>query len=129
MRAIALVLLLTCPLRAQETLPGTQPLTATGDLSAQMVAGIDRFLMRETKESIAKRGKPDRERFRKIIGAIDTRQRVEALEFISTTAQPAKLAETKTFEVLAVRWPVFEGVHGEGLLLRPKRLPLAGVVA
>src|SRR5947207_15908492 len=113
MRAITLLFLLSCTLRAQETLPGTQPLTATGDLSAQMVAGIDRFLMRETKESVAKRGKPDSERFRKIIGAIDTRQRDEALEFISTTAQPAKLAETKTFEMLAKRWPVCEGIHGE----------------
>ena len=28
-------------------LPGTQPLTLTGDLSAQMVAGIDKFLPRE----------------------------------------------------------------------------------
>src|SRR5204863_4745065 len=73
--------------------------------------------------------KPDRELFRKIIGAVDTRQKVEALEFISTTAQPAKVAETKIFEVLAVRWPVFEGVHGEGLLLRPKRAPVAGIVA
>ena len=129
MRAIALLFALSCTLRAQETLPGTQPLTATGDLSAQMVAGIDRFLMRETKESIARRGKPDRELFRKIIGAVDTRQKVEALEFISTTTQPAKVAETKIFEVLAVRWPVFESVHGEGLLLRPKRAPVAGIVA
>ena len=129
MRAITILLLLTCTLRAQETLLATQALTAAGDLSAQMVAGIDRFLMRETKESIARRGKPNRELFRKIIGAVDTREKVEVLEFISTTAQPAKLAETKTFEVLAVRWPVFEGVHGEGLLLRPKRAPLAGVVA
>ena len=128
MRTIALVFLLTCGLQAQETLPGTQPLTATGDLSAQMVAGIDRFLTRETKESLAKRGKPDRERLRKIIGAVDTRTKVEALELITTTEQPAKLAEQKFFDVFAVRWPVFEGVYGEGLLLQPRKV-VAGVVA
>ena len=33
------------------TLPGTQPLTMTGDLSAQMVAGIDAFLSREIEQS------------------------------------------------------------------------------
>ena len=114
---------------AEPSLPAIQPLTATGDLSAEMVAGIDRFLMRETKESIAKRGKPDRERFRKIIGAADTRQKVDTLELVGTTAQPAKLAETKSFDVFAVRWPVFEGVHGEGLLLQPKKPPTAGVTA
>src|SRR5687767_5416844 len=128
MRTIALLLFLTCSLRGQELLPGAQPLTATGDLSAQMVAGIDRFLMQETKDSIAKRDQPDRERFRKIIGAVDAREKVEAPEFISTTAQSAKVGEHKLFEVFAVRWPVFEGVHGEGLLLQPKK-PIAGVIA
>src|SRR5438105_2966138 len=33
-----------------EPLPGTQPLTPEGDLSAQMVEGIDRWLMRETEQ-------------------------------------------------------------------------------
>ena len=34
------------------TLPATQPLTLQGDLSAQMVAGIDKFLMREIEQSV-----------------------------------------------------------------------------
>src|SRR5262245_62033188 len=76
--------------RAQETLPGTQPLTAAGDLSAQMVAGIDKFLVREIERSTEQRAQywerdfssraayensvaPNRERFRKIIGAVDQR--------------------------------------------------------
>ena len=129
MRTIAFLLVLTCALRAQETLPGAAPLTATGDLSAQMVAGIDRFLMREIKESIAKRGRPDGERLRKIIGAVDPREKVEALDYVGSTAAPAKVAENKSYEVYAVRWAVFEGVHGEGLLLQPKAKALAGVVA
>ena len=46
-----------CAGLAQETLPDTQPLTLQGDLSAQMVAGIDRFLTRETEQSIGERQK------------------------------------------------------------------------
>ena len=40
---------------AQQTLPNTQPLTLTGDLSAQMVAGIDWFLMQELDRSVGER--------------------------------------------------------------------------
>ena len=36
--------------RAQE-LPGTKPLTMDGDLAAQMVAGIDKYLMRELEKA------------------------------------------------------------------------------
>jgi dienelactone hydrolase len=129
MRTIAILLFLTCALRAQDTFPGTQPFTATGDLSAQMVEGIDRFLMRETREAVAKRGKPGREQLRKIIGAVDPRMKVDALELVATTSRAARLANPRTFDVFAVRWPVFEGVHGNGLLLQPKRAPVAGVVA
>src|SRR5579864_7438340 len=35
---------------AAEPLPGTEPLGEQGDLAAKMVAGIDRFLSRETGE-------------------------------------------------------------------------------
>jgi hypothetical protein len=72
-----------CASLAQEVLPGTQPLTLPGDLSTQMVAGIDRFLTRETAHSIGERQQhwqrdfasaevydtsvqPNRERLRKI---------------------------------------------------------------
>ncbi|MBI3850280.1 MAG: dienelactone hydrolase family protein [Verrucomicrobia bacterium] len=128
------------------TLPGTQPLTMEGDLSAQMVAGIDKFLMREIDRSIVERQKlwqrdfssrevyeksvqPNRERFGKYIGAVDPRLSVIALEYVSSTTSPLKLAETDAFTVFAVRWPVFENVYGEGLLLQPKNAPLARVVA
>ena len=33
---------------------------------------------------------------------------------------PALVAEGDAFRVYQVRWPVLEGVHGEGLLLEPK---------
>ncbi len=132
--------------RARENLVGTQPLTLQGDLSARMIAGIDRFLTAETERAIAERApfwqrdfssagayeqsiSAHRERFRRMIGAVDSRLSVKELELIESTGTPAKVAENDLFTVHAVRWPVFEGVHGEGLWLRPKRDPVARVVA
>jgi len=151
---LSLLLALTVP--AQEgggtagALPGTKPLTQEGDLSAQMVAGIDKFLLREldastagrepfwkrdfsSREAFEKSVTPNRERLRKIIGAVDERLPVTALELIDTTAAPALLVETPLFRAYAVRWPVFDGVHGEGIWLQPKlpstQTPTARVVA
>src|SRR5207302_1725601 len=39
-----------------EPLPGTRPLEAHADLAAEMVAGLDRFVTRETAEAAARRG-------------------------------------------------------------------------
>jgi dienelactone hydrolase len=131
---------------AQEALPGTQPLALSGDLSAQMVTGIDTFFMRETERSVAARAtfwqrdfssaqayaasvEPNRQRLRKIIGAVDERLPVSALELVSSTTSPALVGETDAFTVKAVRWPVFAGVFGEGLFLEPKTKPVACVVA
>ena len=111
-----------------------------------MVGGIDRFLTRETEQAIGGREKywkrdftsvkaydesvqPNRERLRTMIGVVDARLPVTALEFVSNTTSPAKVGETDAFTVEAVRWPVFEGVYAEGLWLRPKGEPLACIVA
>jgi dienelactone hydrolase len=127
-------------------LAGTQPLTMQGDLSVQMVSGIDRFLMRETDQSITNRVRswqrdfssaaaytnsiePNRLRFRQRIGAVDNRLPVTDLEYVSSIESPARITEGASFTVDAVRWPVFPGVHGEGLLVRPKAKTLACIVA
>ena len=127
-------------------LTATKPLTTSGDLSALMVEGIDRFLMREIEQSLQLRSghwkrdfssheayeasiRPNRERFRKYIGAVDPRIEPVTLEFVGRTAEGSKIAETELFTVHAVRWPVFSGVFGEGLLLQPKQTVVARVVA
>ena len=127
-------------------LPGTQPLTQPGDLSAPMVEGIHQYLLREIDRSLGERKNywqrdlssreayensiaPNRERFRKMIGAVDARLPVTALEYLGTTARPSLVAETDKFTVQAVRWPVLEGVFGEGLLLQPKGKIVARIVA
>jgi dienelactone hydrolase len=134
------------PTVATETLPDTHPLEWNGDLAARMVAGIDRFLMRELDESVGRRSRhwnrdyssPDayakavaanRARLREIIGAADQRLPVSALELVETSSTPSLVADTERYRVHAVRWPVFEGVYGEGLLLEPKGDVRAQVVA
>jgi len=84
---------------AQATLPGTQPLTLQGDLAARMVDQINAYLERELAASVEKRTGvlPDRERFRKIIGAIDPQLPIRALELQATTSANSQIAETSDF--------------------------------
>jgi hypothetical protein len=128
-----------------QSLPGTQPLTMPGDLAAQMVAGIDRFLDREIEASVARRAahwqrdvssrqnyvksvEPNRQRFLKIIGATAPREPVE-VQLLATPTQPALVGEDAGFKIYAVRWNVFKNVDAEGLLLQPNKKPVADVVA
>jgi cephalosporin-C deacetylase-like acetyl esterase len=136
---------LSLPGRAQP-LPDTRPLTRTGDLAAGMVEGIDKYLMRElaaspekrkaywkldtsSPEAYAKSVQPNREHLKKILGIVDARLPFTGFELVGTIDQPALVAETETYKVHAVRWPVLPGVDGEGLLLEPKGKIVAQVVA
>ena len=114
-------------------LAGTGLLTATGDLSAQMVAGIDRWLHRETDRVVTNRARlwkgeinPEfksgaRDRLRQMIGAVDPRISEPRLEILGDSLKPALFESrgSNRFAVYRVRWPVLEGVYGEGLLLEP----------
>jgi dienelactone hydrolase len=145
--AIFLVPACLCSSALADPLPGTKPLEMQGDLAEQMVAGIDRFLLREIAESVGKRPRhwkrdvasaekynasvaPNRARLAKIIGAVDPRANVVAIELLATTAEPALVGGGEHFEAFAVRWPAVRGVASEGLLLVPKgRRAIADVVA
>ncbi|HEY5316149.1 MAG TPA: dienelactone hydrolase family protein [Pirellulales bacterium] len=123
-------------------LPGTEPLTAKGDLTDQLVAGVDRFLLKQIDQSVGRRERhwhrdlssrdkyevsvaPNRQHLAKIIGAVDTRL-PSVPETTALAGQSSVLAEAESYEVRTIRWPVFRGVYGEGLVLEPKRQqPLA----
>ncbi len=110
-------------------LPGTAPLTARGDLAAQMVGGINRYLDRETAAVLERRpAEPNRDDLRKMIGAVDPRLGPR-LEIEALTVERPWVAQGAGYRVYAVRWPVLEGVSAEGLLLEPDRPPVARVVA
>ncbi|MBI5384421.1 MAG: dienelactone hydrolase family protein [Verrucomicrobia bacterium] len=127
-------------------LPGTQPLTVTGDLSAQMVAGIDRFLSRETErvaagravfwkrdvsspEAYSKSVETNRVRLRRMIGLVEATETARPTEAVLGLEVAPSDGKTERYTVTPVRWPEFEDVHGEGLLLRPVEKPVACVVA
>ena len=143
---ILTVLLATCLPALSETLPGTEPLNSDGDLAAQMLQGMDRFLSRRLTTSIKSRRalwKPDfssrkayedsiannRERFRRIIGVVDERIPFDAPTLDANLNEPALVSIGSGYQVFAVRWPVFAGVEGEGLLLEPDQKPVARIVA
>ncbi|MDB6116428.1 MAG: dap4 1 [Verrucomicrobiaceae bacterium] len=130
MKPLALLLLVSASLSRAASpalLEGTQPLAPNADFSATMVAGIDKYLLRQIEESKTTRH-PHRERLRTILGAIDPRLPIKALELVGDTSDPALLAENANGRIYRVRWPVLEGVQGEGILIQPKTKPLARVV-
>ncbi len=128
-----------------ETLPDTKPMTDQGDMSQAMLDGLHRFVERKIDESVEARSKlwkrdtsskeayeksiePNRESFRKIIGIADARVPV-TMERFGDDDSRGLVSENDAFRVEQVRWPVLEGVHGEGLLLEPKGKFVGYVIA
>lgn len=137
-----------------QPLPGTAPLTMEGDLAAQMVAGLDRYLDRVTDETPARRrshwqfdasssdaflksylasAETNRTKLRKLLGVVDRREPVTMryLAPVGTNlnAHPGEIARGPGYRVFAVAWNVFRGVEGEGLLLVPDGKPQADIIA
>ncbi|WP_161603422.1 alpha/beta hydrolase family protein [Blastopirellula marina] len=130
-----------------ETLPGTQPLTRNGDIAAQMVAGIDRFLLGEIEASILERAKhwewdfsspelhqqaiaANQARLAHRLGVREPRIPFDAPSLLATTETSALVAQGAGYDVFAVRWPVLKSMHGEGLLLVPvDRKIVADIIA
>jgi dienelactone hydrolase len=138
---------------APATLPGTAPLTQTGDLAAQMVEGIHKYLLRATEESAQERARRwnlnlssstkreapmarHRERLRKIIGAVDTRVSAPSLDILAANAASPEAGRGAGFRAYRARWSVcdpaaedYSALEGEGLLLEPDGPAVARVVA
>jgi dienelactone hydrolase len=111
-----------------------------GDITSQLVDGVDKFLLREIEKSVDGRAKhwkrdlsspeayaksvePNRKRLAHILGVRDSRVPFDGPELMGTTARPALLLErtapSRPYRVYSVRWPAFGDVYGEGLLLIP----------
>ena len=101
-----------------------------------MIAGIHRHLDRElaaadseaaeslgslpdSAATLAERAAARRQEFAHNIGVIDERTPVSALEFVCSTTDPFRVAATRTYDIHAVRWPVLDGVEGEGYFCGP----------
>jgi len=127
--------ILACGSVLGQPLENTAPLERQGDLAAEMVAGIDRYLMRRLAEAPARRDAARRpapalrERLRELIGAVDSRLVFEAPVPVATLERNEVVADGPSYTVRAIRWPVFPGVDGEGLMLEPRRSPLGRLIA
>jgi len=138
-----------------EVLPGTQLLNPESDLSARMLSEAHKFIEEKLNESIASRSKlwnrdftsrgayeksvdSNRKRFMKYIGVVDKTQPLVSynvgipdkyppvfMQKFSSENDPDIVAEAEKYRAYQVRWPVFDRVYGEGLLLRPKAKPSA----
>jgi dienelactone hydrolase len=132
-----LAILLTQATSRAQPLPGTSPLEIKGDIASRLVDGVDRFLLREIEQSVARRArywkvdtsspekynesvKANREHLKRMIGAVDERIRFGELELLSSTGQSALVSRGRGYDVLEVRWPVLPGIYGDGLLLAPR---------
>jgi len=125
----------------------TKLLTIEGDIASHLVAGVDRFLLRELSASVDRREKywqrdftshaayaksveQNRQRLAHIIGLRDQRVAFDGLTLGSTTAESSLVGQTDRIIVRAVSWPVFGDVTATGLLLEPRgRDALANVIA
>lgn len=124
------------PIAEAQPLAGTEPLTTEGDLAEVMIDGVDRFLLRELQDSIGLRAahwardtssgeayrasvEPNRARLATVLGTRDARVEFDDIELVATLSQSALVGRGDGYEIFAVRWPVLDGVHGEGLLLEP----------
>ncbi len=139
-----------------EFLSGTKLLTTQGDLASQMVEALNGYLKQATVASIAQRDRlwnrdyssvsayqvsvaPNRNRFLKRLGCLDETAPITSLTYIASTPSPGSLeafkpaavqiTKTENYNVSRVRWPVFEDMEGEGLLLEPTNEPVAQVIA
>ena len=133
MRCVLLILPLLFATSTQlsaDPLPGTQPLTWEGDIASRLVDECDAFLLRRLEESVEKRAdywfpqdaprdqrKPSVERLKTVLGLVDERVPFEGLELVATTEDSSLVGTLGEVPIHRVRWPVFGGVHGEGLFL------------
>ena len=126
-----------------DPLPNTQPLTMKGDLAQQMVEGLHTYLdkriieQRDIRQQTWRKLyassehetllKEKRNLLATIIGAVDERVAV-TMNTMAPPGQEGPIATGDNYTIYSVRWPVFPGVHGEGLLVEPKGDAVASVV-
>ncbi len=136
---------------AGDPLPGTQPLTAEGDLSVQMVDGIHRWLARARKtvdgvrakvwledfaiaadkQAWAAVAKKRRAELAEMIGAVDERRSGELVVQLNPAKEMSAIRGESPMGSYAVRkviWSVFDGVHGEGVIMQQSKAAKAAII-
>ena len=113
-------------------LPGTKPLSMTGDIASELVAGVDRFLLKQIDDSTANRMKhwkrdfsspaaytasvePNRRRLAHILGVRDPSARSVFAQHQDNDTYTMASSSGQPYFVRSIRWPAFGDVTGEGL--------------
>ncbi|MEQ8768808.1 MAG: hypothetical protein RL885_33185, partial [Planctomycetota bacterium] len=131
------IILSVAPIQ-EPRLPETRLLELDGDIASRLVDGVDRFLLRRI-ETAAERRKErwressempaHRERLARITGIRDPRLAFSSPELLARVGQSSLAGRTSRTVMHRVRWPVFEDVFAEGLLLVPSGEVVADIVA
>ena len=124
-----------------EPLPNTDKLTLEGDISSQLVDGVDRFLLKQLDASIASRAKHwqrdlssaeayiksvagNRARLAEITGVVDERvtsDDVDTVQLLSLHGEIRAGSGPNGLTVANIRWNSIRNMHGEGLVLLPQQ--------
>lgn len=142
-----------------DVMPGTNALVYKGPIPSFLMNGAHKFIETKIDESVSLRSslwkrnfsspqayeqsvEPNRRRLMKYTGIEDKTQPYTnynvglkdqypevSMQKISAVNDSDLVAETSTYRVYHVRWPVLNRVNGEGLLLQPKTKPLANIIA
>ena len=112
----------------------------TGDIASELVAGVDRFLLKQIDLSTANRLKhwkrdfsspaaytasvePNRRRLAHILGVRDHRSH-DDVDHLTYSSNRSTVFRGTEFGVHTIRWPAFGDVTGEGLEAIPKESSL-----
>ena len=141
-----------------KVLPGTKLLTFKGDIPDAVMDGAHKFIDAKIIEFATQRKKfwnlnyssaldymssleSNRNRLMHYLGIEDKNQPLInynqglpdehpqiSMQRFSFNNDAEIVAETSTYRVYQVRWPVLNKVYGEGLLLQPKEKPIANII-
>lgn len=122
-------------------LAGTKKLEMEGDIAAQLVDGVDKFLLNEIEKSVEGRAKfwkrdlsspeaynksiePNRQRLAHILGVRDKRVLLDNVDSVFLKL----VATADKYKVYRMTWRVVRDLTGEGLLLVPNEAPKLNIV-
>lgn len=142
------LLVFNLKLSGQQNFPFTaSPLTEKGDLSAKMVEGVGRFLLKETEKQKEHRSEAwqfdfssengfdqsisaQRSLLSKRLGVVEERvpSHIEILTNSKAAGLKAFKIELPKCTISAIHWQVLDGLSAEGILVQPKGKVTARVV-
>jgi dienelactone hydrolase len=73
--------------------------------------------------------KDKRKKLKEILGVASLAVTEPGIEVMANLSDPVAVAEMEHYAIFQIKWPVFGGLYGEGLLLKPKADPKGHIIA